>query len=99
MARLVAVSDVRRVLYWAAGGPESAGSGEASDALLGRLFHQVFCDLTGPASNMNLVRPLEGADVSLDGWKSALRRHVYAWHVAPGIVEHAGALQENPRKC
>lgn len=94
MARVVSVSDVRRALYWAAGGPEGAGSGEAGAALLGTLFHRLFADLTGADSRINLVRPLEASDPDLAHWKATLRRHAYTWHIAPGLADHAGGLHD-----
>lgn len=93
MPRLVSVSEVRRALYWAAGGPASAGGGEPTEAVLGTAFHEVFSGLTGPDENENLVRPLERADRDLERWTEELAAHAYAWHVAPALHAHAGVLQ------
>ncbi len=93
MPKLLSVSEVRRALYWAAGGPATAGPGQPSEALLGTLFHKLFAGLTGPDTAGNLVRPLEGADPKIDAWKVALRRHAYVWHVGPALVEHERDLQ------
>jgi DNA segregation ATPase FtsK/SpoIIIE, S-DNA-T family len=97
MSRPLTVSDVRDALYWAAGGPAGAGDGEPTLALLGQLFHATYAALTGSDSTLNLVRPLEQTDASLDAWKRQLARHSYAWHVAPALEKHHGLLQPHSR--
>jgi S-DNA-T family DNA segregation ATPase FtsK/SpoIIIE len=93
MPRLVSVSDVRRVLYSAAGGQGAAGAGDPSQALLGVMFHSTFAGLTGADERMNFVRPLERADRRIEAWTEELVAHAYPWHVAPALAEHAGLLQ------
>jgi S-DNA-T family DNA segregation ATPase FtsK/SpoIIIE len=93
MPRVLSVSDVRRQLYWAAGGPESAGEGEPSVALLGSLFHQAFGQLTGPDPQVNLSAPLQLADAALESWQRALRTHAYCTCVAPALSTHQANLQ------
>lgn len=94
MPRLISVSEVRRSLYWAAGGPQSAGAGEPTEAVLGTLFHSVFAGITGQDERSNLVRPLERADARLEAWIAILLNHAYAWHVAPALLAHAGQLRD-----
>jgi DNA segregation ATPase FtsK/SpoIIIE, S-DNA-T family len=98
MPRPLTVSEVRHALYWAAGGPAGAGAGEPTLALLGRLFHETYVALTGADPALNLVRPLEQSDASLDAWKRQLVRHSYAWHVAPALEQHHAALQSTTRE-
>lgn len=93
MPRLVSVSEVRRALYWAAGGPAAAGAGDPTEAVLGTVFHAVFAGLTGEDERCNLVRPLERADARLEAWAAELVEHAYAWHVAPALLTHSGSLQ------
>jgi hypothetical protein len=93
MTRIVNVSEVRNNIYWAAGGPRSAGEGERALPLLGTLFHQTFAGLTGEDERVNLVRPLERADATRESWRSELASHAYAWHVAPRLEEHQAELQ------
>lgn len=93
MPRIVTVSEVRNQLYWAAGGPSSAGTGARSIALLGSLFHTVFSDLTGGDRTRNLVGPLSLADASLESWQDTLIAHAYSRLVAPGLATNQAALQ------
>jgi hypothetical protein len=91
--RILSVSEIRRELYWAAGGPDAAGSGEPSYALLGQLFHGVYGALTGCDERLSFVRPLERIDASLELWQSELIRHTYAWIVGPALSENRSALR------
>ena len=90
---VINVTDVRNHLYWAGGGPRSAGSGSPSTAVLGRLFHRVYGALTGPDPQLNLVAPLELADASPGAWRKALVDHAFATVVSPGLAEHEAALR------
>lgn len=93
MPRILSVAEVRRHLYWAAGGPEAAGDGQPSLALLGTLFHQLYAQLTGPDARTNLVAPLQLADATLDSWRQALIAHAYKRFVAPALSQHQATLQ------
>jgi hypothetical protein len=93
MPRVLPVSEVRNHLYWAAGGPEGAGAGEPTVALLGSLFHQLFGQLTGPDPRASLVGPLQMADATLPSWQQALTSHAYKSFVAPVLAAHQAALQ------
>jgi hypothetical protein len=93
MPRVLPVSEVRNHLYWAAGGPEGAGAGEPTVALLGSLFHQLFGQLTGPDPRVNLVGPLQMADATLPSWQQALTTHAYKSFVAPALGAHQATLQ------
>lgn len=91
--RIVSVTEIRNNVYWAAGGPRSAGKGERALPLLGTLFHQTYAGLTGSDERVNLVRPLERADATRQSWRRELASHAYAWHVAPRLEEHQAELQ------
>ena len=93
MPRVLSVSEVRNQLYWAAGGPKSAGEGEPTVALLGSLFHQVFGQLTGRDPHLNLIAPLQLADATLQSWQKALITHAYVTLVAPALSTHQAKLQ------
>jgi hypothetical protein len=69
MRRVLSVTEVRRHLYWAAGGSDGAGAGERTTARLGSLFHELFAALTGPDSRINLVAPLQLADAARESWR------------------------------
>ncbi|MBN2370103.1 MAG: DNA translocase FtsK [Vicinamibacteria bacterium] len=96
--RILSVSDIRRELYWAAGGPHAAGAGEPSHAILGKLFHGVYGALTGNDERLSFMRPLERVDASLELWKSELIRHTYAWIVGPSLAENRAALREKTQE-
>src|SRR5450432_3537265 len=91
--RVVTVSDVRRYLYWASGGPRTAGAGAPSTALLGRLFHELYAVLTGTAEERNLVAPLSLADASVESWHQALTDHAYKAVIAPALAANEVVLQ------
>jgi S-DNA-T family DNA segregation ATPase FtsK/SpoIIIE len=91
--RILSVSEIRRALYWAAGGPRAAGSGAPSHALLGQLFHRVYGALTGNDERHSFMRPLERVDASLELWQSELISHTYAWIVGPELAENRAALR------
>jgi S-DNA-T family DNA segregation ATPase FtsK/SpoIIIE len=93
MTRLVNVTEIRNNVYWAAGGPRSAGDGSRALPLLGTMFHQAFAGLTGSDERVNLVRPLERADATPESWRRELASHAYAWHVAQRLEEHQAELQ------
>ncbi len=76
----LSVSDVRREILRAAGGPEKRASG--FNALLGRLFHEVFADL------------MSGWPAGEEEWPR-LREHIYANLLGPRINQHRAALQES----
>lgn len=92
--RILSVSDVRKHLYWAAGGPEASGEGEPTIALLGSLFHELFGKITGPDPRINLVAPLRLADATLESWQHALTTHAYKTFVAAHLSAHQASLQE-----
>jgi S-DNA-T family DNA segregation ATPase FtsK/SpoIIIE len=91
--RVVTVTEVRRHLYWASGGPRTAGVGAPSTALLGRLFHDVYGVLTGPDAERNLVAPLGLADASAASWRQALVDHAYKTIVCPVLAANEVVLQ------
>ena len=95
MPRILTVSEVRKAIYLAAGGPRSPGPGESSTGLLGNLFHQTFALLTGSDLRVSLSRPLEQADHSLASWEDQLIRHTYLWCVGPQMAEHQTKLQSS----
>lgn len=90
--RILSVSDIRRELYWASGGPEAKGTGLRTQPLLGTFFHSVYGELTGSDKRLNLLGPLERADADLDSWKALLMRHTYGRLVGPRLAEHRVAL-------
>jgi S-DNA-T family DNA segregation ATPase FtsK/SpoIIIE len=93
MPRILTVSEVRKAIYLAAGGPATPGPGESSTSLLGSLFHETFRLLTGPDPALNLTRPLEQADRSLESWEKQLIQHAFLWCIGPQLTKHQSELQ------
>jgi len=92
MAVTLQVRDVRAAIYQAAGGPQSAGTGEPSTALLGRLFHEVFADLVGEDGRKNFRAALEDAEPRSCKWRAALVGHTYQQLVGPRLRQHQAVL-------
>ena len=92
------VSDVRKKIYELAGGPQGAGSGAASTALLGRLFHEVFAELVGPHGRKNCRAALDEADAGLDEWCVALINHTYQRLIGPRLRQHQAELNLAPEQ-
>lgn len=90
---VLTVTDVRRHLYWAAGGPDAGGSGGGSTALLGQIFHDLYAALTGPDERINMSQTLELADASLESWVQTLIDHAYQRIVAPSLARRESVLQ------
>lgn len=82
------VSEVRAAIYRAAGGPQSAGNGTPSTALLGRLFHEIFAELTSPTGRAQLKTLLDEADPGLDKWRAELIHFVYQQLAGPRLRQH-----------
>ncbi|MGH8551887.1 MAG: FtsK/SpoIIIE domain-containing protein [Methylococcales bacterium] len=93
MPRILSVSEVRKHLYWAAGGPDAAGTGEPTIGFLGSQFHQLFGQITGPDPSVNLVAPLHLADAALESWQQALVTHAYKTFVAPALSANQASLE------
>jgi hypothetical protein len=91
--RVLAVSEVRRHLYWTNGGAGAPGEGAPPTALLGQIFHDLYGALTGSDAQKNLAAPLELADASLGAWQSALIDHAFGAVVAAALARHERALQ------
>lgn len=92
MAVQLQVREVRAAIYGATGGAGNQGPGSASDALLGRLFHEIFAGLAGGDPGLNFHAAIDEAEPGLDEWKRALIRH--AWHrlAGPRLRRHQAVL-------
>ncbi|HEV3162920.1 MAG TPA: FtsK/SpoIIIE domain-containing protein [Isosphaeraceae bacterium] len=89
------VRDVREELYRASGGPAGAGVGQASTALLGRLFHEVFAELVASDSCADLSAVLDDAEPTLEAWKRALVHHTYHRAVGSRLQQNQALLHES----
>jgi hypothetical protein len=83
------VSDVRNHLYLAARG---AGSGQASVAMLGTWFHEMFASLLGSDLASNISAALADAGRSEDSRRRELYRHVYQEVVGPRLTRNQATL-------
>ena len=92
--RVLTVTEVRRHLYWAAGGPRASAGGSPSAALLGPVVSPICTPaLTGRDPQSNLAAPLELADAAESAWRQALIDHAFTAVVAPALARHESALQ------
>jgi len=64
-----------------------------SNALLGRLFHELFSSLTGADKALNLIAPLELADGSSEDWTRSLIDHAFTAVISPALAEHEAVLR------
>jgi hypothetical protein len=64
-----------------------------SNALLGRLFHELFSSLTGADKALNLIAPLELADASSEDWTRSLIDHAFTAVISPALAEHEAVLR------
>ena len=92
MAVSLQVRDVRAAIYRASGGPQGAGSGSPSTALLGRLFHDVFAALVSADASRNFHSAIDEAEPELDEWRRALIKHAYQNLVGPRLQLHQALL-------
>ena len=92
MTVVLPVSDIRRELYWAAGGMRAGGNGAGSTALLGRLFHEGFAELVGPDTAHNLATALADSEPDPASWRADLLHHAYRRLVGPWLAEHQAVL-------
>src|SRR5262249_32134413 len=98
MAVTLRVSDVRAEIYRSAGGPQSAGVGEASTALLGRIFHEAFAELVGADVRKNFHAAVDEAEASLGEWRLALINHTYQKLIGPRLQLHHAELNFSPEQ-
>src|SRR5262245_19728620 len=90
------VSDVRRKIYELAGGSQGAGSGAASTALLGRIFHETFAELAGVDRRRNLYDVFNEVEASFDEWRTVLVNHTYQRLIGPRLRQYHAELNLSP---
>jgi DNA segregation ATPase FtsK/SpoIIIE, S-DNA-T family len=95
MARLISVREVREGLYRAAGGPEGAGTGEASTALLGQWFHEAFAALCGSDPYLSLETALAGSRDHVKEQAATLKRHVFRHLIGPRLPRYHSHLVDS----
>lgn len=98
MAVTLQVSDVRAEIYRSAGGPQSAGTGAASTALLGRIFHEAFAELVGADARKNFYTVIDEAEASLSEWREAFVNHTYQRLIGPRLRLHHAELNLSPEQ-
>lgn len=98
MARLISVREVREGLYRAAGGPEGAGSGEASTALLGQWFHEAFAALIGTDPCLSLETELAESSDDVKEQAARLKRHVFRHLIGPRLPRYHSHLVDSTRE-
>ncbi len=90
MAVRLQVSEVREEIRRSAGA--ARGHGEASTALLGRMFHETFAELVCADSRKNYLAALGDVDPSLEDWRKELIEHTYHRLVGPRLRRDQAAL-------
>jgi hypothetical protein len=85
----LSISDVRRALWLEMQGRESEG--EASNPLLGQMFHETIAELLGDDKASQWQATLDQETVSSS---SALEEHIYERLIGPRLTARQGALQE-----
>jgi DNA segregation ATPase FtsK/SpoIIIE, S-DNA-T family len=98
MAVTLQVGHVRAEIYKSAGGPQSAGTGAASTALLGRIFHEAFAELVGADERKNYHAALDEAESGFDEWRTALINHAYQRLIGPRLRRHQAELNLSPEQ-
>ncbi|MGH9936996.1 MAG: hypothetical protein ACREAM_12165, partial [Blastocatellia bacterium] len=98
MAVTLRVSDVRAEIYRSAGGPQSAGTGAASTALLGRIFHEAFAELVGADTRRNFHTVIDEAEAGLGEWREALVNHAYQRLIGPRLRLRHAELNLSPEQ-
>jgi energy-coupling factor transporter ATP-binding protein EcfA2 len=98
MAVTLQARDVRAEIYKAAGGPQGSGTGEASNALLGRIFHEVFAELIGPDARKNFHAAIDQAEYNLGEWREALINHAYHRLIGPRLLRRRAELKFSPEQ-
>lgn len=90
MAVMLQVREVRAQIWNSSGFAQ--GDGAASNALLGRIFHEAFADLVGPDSRKNYLAALSDAEPSLEDWQRDLVEHAYRHLIGPRLRRDQAAL-------
>jgi DNA segregation ATPase FtsK/SpoIIIE, S-DNA-T family len=90
----LSVADVRAALAEASG-PNGAGKGEPSTALLGRLFHDTFADLVGVDPFRSGLRVIVEGSAETGRRNEQLVEHTWQRLLAPRLRRNAAVLQDS----
>ncbi|MBO0720477.1 MAG: hypothetical protein J2P41_06635 [Blastocatellia bacterium] len=90
MAVMLQVSEVRAEIYKSAGEPN--GTGAASTALLGTIFHETFAELVRDNGRLNYRAALGDVEADLEQWRTALIDHTYKELVGPRLRRRQAEL-------
>lgn len=94
MAVTLRVSDVRAAIWRTAGAQDGAGAGVPSNALLGRMFHEIFAELVGPDERRNFCAALEPLEPELCRWKKELVAHTWRNLAGPRLRQQQAHLHQ-----
>ena len=94
MAVTLQVSEVRAEIFKSAG--ESDGTGAASTALLGTIFHETFAALVSDKGGKNYRAALGDVEADLEQWRTALIDHTYKKLVGPRLRRLQAELGLSP---
>ena len=90
------VRQVRDEILRASGGPVY-GLPNASNRLVGTLFHEIFADLFGPDPRLHARAALAGTTTA-EEWRGRLRDHVYRLLFGPRVEANQAALQASTQE-
>ena len=94
MAVTLRVSEVRAAIWQTAGAQGSAGTGAPSNALLGRMFHEIFAELVGPDERRNFRAALDPLEPEFCRWKKELVAHTWRNLAGPRLRQHQAHLHQ-----
>jgi DNA segregation ATPase FtsK/SpoIIIE, S-DNA-T family len=90
------VSEVRAEIYKSAG--ELSGTGAASTALLGSIFHEAFAELVSDNGRKNYRAALDEVETDMEEWRTALTDHTYQKLVGPRLRKHQAEIGHTPEQ-
>jgi hypothetical protein len=94
MSIQLSISEVRKELYLAAGGPEVEQAIQPSNLLLGRIFQESFAKLFGNDRRLNWRSAIGGTVPQKKEWQRKLEEHVFKRLIGPRIGREQAHLHE-----
>ena len=94
MSIQLSISDVRKELYLAAGGPGVQQAIHPANLLLGRIFKESFAKLFGNDRRLNWRSAIAGAVPQKKEWQTKIEEHVFKRLIGPQISREQAHLHE-----
>ncbi len=90
----LSVSQVRKEIYQATGGPGIQQAVQPSNLLLGQIFHESFAALFGDDRRLHWRSAIGNADPNIKAWQSKLEEHVYKKLIGPRLGREQAHLHD-----